>query len=44
MHKFFGKAESVTEKASIGFEVRTKIKTSITKLAESGNPVVERFN
>ena len=44
MYAFFGKAESVTEKASVGFELRTKIKTSISKLAESTNPVLERFN
>jgi hypothetical protein len=43
MQKFFGRAESVTEKASIGFAVRTQIKNSISKLAESGNPVVWKF-
>jgi hypothetical protein len=43
MQKFFGKVESVTEKASIGFAVRNQIKNSINKLAESGNPVVFKF-
>lgn len=43
MQKFFGKEESITEKASIGFAVRTQIKNSISKLAESGNPVILKF-
>ncbi len=43
MHKFFGKEESITEKASVGFEVRTKLKSSIDKLVNSGNPVVAKF-
>lgn len=33
----------MTEKASIGFAVRTQIKNSISKLAKSGDPVVSKF-
>ena len=43
MNRFFSKAESVAEKASVGFELRTKMKSSINRLAESTSPVLARF-